>query len=148
MSVFEQQAFFMKAMGNRTEETSTSQATLYLRLTCEEFGELLCAANPENAKTIKALIDALTLFASVTPDAHLGEMFDGVIDTLVTTIGVGVSMNFPMQEGWREVLRTNMAKVGPDGKVTRRADGKVLKPEGWKPPNLNSILRNFWGDRS
>ena len=50
-------------------------------------------------------------------------------------------------QGWRiedayaEVTRSNMAKVDPTtGKVIKREDGKVLKPEGWTPPNLVSFV--------
>ena len=42
--------------------------------------------------------------------------------------------------GFREVHRSNMAKVGPGGKVLRREDGKILKPEGWTPPDLKGVL--------
>jgi predicted HAD superfamily Cof-like phosphohydrolase len=34
-------------------------------------------------------------------------------------------------------MQTNFAKIDPaTGKVRKREDGKVLKPEGWQPPNL------------
>jgi predicted HAD superfamily Cof-like phosphohydrolase len=34
-----------------------------------------------------------------------------------------------------------MAKVDPaTGKVQKRADGKVLKPNGWKSPDVAAIL--------
>lgn len=37
--------------------------------------------------------------------------------------------------------RTNFAKVDPvTGRVTRREDGKILKPEGWQPPELKRYL--------
>jgi predicted HAD superfamily Cof-like phosphohydrolase len=43
---------------------------------------------------------------------------------------------------WKEVMRSNFAKVDPrTGKVTRREDGKVLKPEGWEPPRLERFVR-------
>ena len=46
-----------------------------------------------------------------------------------------------VQALWDEVLRSNMSKVDPEtGRVRRRADGKILKPEGWKSPDLESIL--------
>jgi hypothetical protein len=32
-----------------------------------------------------------------------------------------------------------MAKL-VDGKPVRRDDGKILKPDGWKPPNIKNIL--------
>ena len=38
-------------------------------------------------------------------------------------------------------MATNFAKIDPDtGKVRKREDGKVLKPEGWQPPNLKPFL--------
>jgi predicted HAD superfamily Cof-like phosphohydrolase len=39
-----------------------------------------------------------------------------------------------------EIHKANMAKLGEDGKPIYRKDGKVLKPEGWRPPNLKPIL--------
>jgi predicted HAD superfamily Cof-like phosphohydrolase len=42
------------------------------------------------------------------------------------------------------VLRTNLAKIDPDtGKVIKRDDGKVLKPEGWQPPQLAGYLKEW-----
>jgi predicted HAD superfamily Cof-like phosphohydrolase len=43
---------------------------------------------------------------------------------------------------WNEVMRTNFAKIDPTtGKVRKREDGKVLKPEGWTPPNLKPFIK-------
>jgi predicted HAD superfamily Cof-like phosphohydrolase len=43
---------------------------------------------------------------------------------------------------WIEVMRSNFAKIDHDtGKVRKREDGKVLKPEGWTPPELEQFLR-------
>jgi len=40
---------------------------------------------------------------------------------------------------WSEVHRTNMAKC-PNGKSTSREDGKIVKPDGWTPPDIAGIL--------
>jgi predicted HAD superfamily Cof-like phosphohydrolase len=38
-------------------------------------------------------------------------------------------------------MRTNFAKIDPvTGKVRKREDGKVLKPEGWEPPQLAKFV--------
>jgi predicted HAD superfamily Cof-like phosphohydrolase len=38
---------------------------------------------------------------------------------------------------WKEVMKTNFAKIDKvTGKVVKREDGKVLKPDGWTPPAL------------
>jgi predicted HAD superfamily Cof-like phosphohydrolase len=48
---------------------------------------------------------------------------------------------YKVDEAWAEVARSNLAKIDPTtGKVTKRADGKVLKPEGWTPPNLTPFI--------
>jgi predicted HAD superfamily Cof-like phosphohydrolase len=69
------------------------------------------------------------------------EEFDAVLDQIVVLIGYGLSRGWPMNEGWAEVMRSNMAKIDPStGAVRRREDGKILKPEGWTPPNLADLL--------
>lgn len=119
------------------------QTNLYLRLMCEEHCETICAANPSKKDEIKGLFAQLKNYAVLAPDHNPAEMLDGVVDVSVVTINMGISMGFPIQEGWDEGLATNMAKAVPDpvtGKLRRRADGKVLKPDGWKKPDFQGIL--------
>ena len=67
---------------------------------------------------------------------------DALIDILVVTIGAIHSLGANGEAAWNEVMRTNFAKIDPEtGKVRKREDGKVLKPEGWTPPNLEPFTR-------
>ena len=66
------------------------------------------------------------------------EAYDATIDMLVFAIGNGVAMGTDLQPGWDEVHTSNMAKFGPGGSI--REDGKVMKPPGWKKPDLASII--------
>jgi predicted HAD superfamily Cof-like phosphohydrolase len=119
MTAFEEQAFFMRACGQTMHKNNPAQATLYRGLISEEFGEL-CEAE-------------------VAADEV--EEFDAVLDLIVVLMGYGFSRGWPMNDGWAEVMRSNMAKIDPrTGAVRRREDGKILKPEGWTPPDLASIL--------
>lgn len=60
---------------------------------------------------------------------------------------LGLKLGFPMDAGWLEVHTSNMAKVDKvTGKVIRRDDGKILKPEGWVGPNLVAILEGQPGN--
>jgi predicted HAD superfamily Cof-like phosphohydrolase len=43
----------------------------------------------------------------------------------------------------KEIHRSNMAKLGPDGKPIYREDGKVLKPEGWTPPHIDVVVQEW-----
>ena len=69
------------------------------------------------------------------------EQIDALIDILVVTVGAIRAAGYDGEGAWKEVMRTNFAKIDPDtGKVRKREDGKVLKPEGWSPPDLVPFL--------
>jgi predicted HAD superfamily Cof-like phosphohydrolase len=69
------------------------------------------------------------------------ETLDALIDILVVTIGAIHSMGSDAEGAWKEVMSTNFAKIGEDGKVRKREDGKVLKPVGWVAPNMVPFLK-------
>jgi len=119
MTAFEEQAFFMLACGQTVHEGNHEQAMMYRELIDEEFTEMLQAE----------------------ADGNEIEEFDAVLDQIVVLMGYGFSRGWPMNEGWAEVIRSNMAKIDPStGAVRRREDGKILKPEGWTPPNLADLI--------
>lgn len=60
-------------------------------------------------------------------------------DIIYIVCGTAVSYGIPLDRVFEEVHRSNMAKL-VDGKPIRREDGKILKPEGWMPPDIKSIL--------
>ncbi len=89
----------------------------------------------------KLFADGKGLHFEKTGEPNWPEMVDGLTDLLVVTIGSFVSMGLTFDPFWEEVHKSNMAKLGPDGKVLKRSDGKFLKPEGWQPPNIIGVLR-------
>ena len=114
---FKDQEHFMQACGQTVGVENIEQYRLYHELMKEEFQEL------EDSTTREDDVDAL-------------------IDILVVTIGALHSIGVDVDGAWNEVNRTNVAKIDPaTGKVRKREDGKVLKPEGWQPPNLKQYLR-------
>ena len=69
------------------------------------------------------------------------EQLDALVDILVVTMGAIRAAGWDGEGAWEEVMRTNFAKIDPDtGKVRKREDGKVLKPEGWKAPDLARFI--------
>ena len=69
------------------------------------------------------------------------EQLDALIDILVVTMGAIRAAGWDGEGAWKEVMDTNFAKIDPDtGKVRKREDGKVLKPEGWEPPKLAKFI--------
>lgn len=127
MNVFQDQATFMAACDQaHGDRMDMDQAAMYRDLIDEEVEELNDATAISGAGSIVDIVDA-------------------GLDIMVVTIGCLLSEGVPaaaLAECWQEVIRTNMAKVDPaTGKVRKRDDGKVLKPEGWTPPDLKTILR-------
>ena len=115
MNPFRDQEKFMRACDQTVAELNQSQFNLYVQLIGEETGELADAINNKN--TVETL--------------------DALIDILVVTIGAIHSMGADGEGAWKEVMRTNFAKIDREtGKVRKREDGKVLKPVGWTPPEL------------
>lgn len=73
---------------------------------------------------------------------NIVEYVDGLIDTIYIAIGGLLEVTDPatVRRVFAEVHRANMSKVGPDGEVIRREDGKILKPDNWTPPDVSSAL--------
>jgi len=59
---------------------------------------------------------------------------DAMIDVIYFAIGTLVEMGVRPQELMDIVQQANMSKLWPDGKPHYRADGKIMKPEGWEDP--------------
>ena len=70
------------------------------------------------------------------------EVLDALVDILVVTMGAIRAGGMDGEGAWKEVMDTNFAKINPEtGKVIKREDGKVLKPEGWKEPELAQFIK-------
>jgi predicted HAD superfamily Cof-like phosphohydrolase len=69
------------------------------------------------------------------------EVADALADIIYIACGTALSYGIPLDVIFEEVHASNMAKL-VDGKVLRRADGKIQKPEGWKPPDIERILKD------
>lgn len=66
----------------------------------------------------------------------LEEIADGIVDLIYVLIGTAISYGIDIRPVWAEVHRANMKKVGGG----QRADGKIMKPEGWQPPDIKGVL--------
>jgi len=120
MNPFRDQEKFMRSCDQTVDKFNEGQFALYTNLITEEQQELLEATLSDDRV----------------------EQLDALIDILVVTIGAIHSMGADAEGAWKEVMTTNLAKIDRDtGKVRKREDGKVLKPVGWTPPNLEPYLK-------
>lgn len=85
----------------------------------------------------KLLVEECTETCEAIVEDNLPKTIDGIGDLIYVALGSAVSFGVDMDPVFHAIHSANMNKV--DGKF--RSDGKLLKPEGWKPPDIESILK-------
>lgn len=72
----------------------------------------------------------------------LVEVADALGDMLYILCGTILEhgMQYKIEEVFNEIQRSNMSKLGADGKPIYREDGKVLKGPSYFKPNIKEIL--------
>ena len=112
---------FMNAFGQDVEKKPawTSVSDLRYELIREELEELKEAMDE---KDIVGVADALS-------------------DLLYVVYGAGHSFGIDLDNCFNEVHRSNMSKLGADGKPIYREDGKVMKGENYSPPDIKKSLQ-------
>ena len=68
------------------------------------------------------------------------EIADVLTDILYVTYGMGAALGIDLDKCFEEVQRSNMSKLGADGKPIYREDGKVMKGPNYSPPNLQRMV--------
>ena len=118
--VFRDVETFMVAAGQTTKKDNEEQALLYRRLINEEYNEFITAVvQNDDVETI-----------------------DACFDTIWVIIGYMKSRGWDCSAAWDEGALSNLRKIDKATKtVLKRADGKVLKPEGWQPPDFSKFAK-------
>ena len=118
--VFTDVQVFMNAAGQTTTEDNEAQAKLYDKLIREEFDEYIAA---------RLMKDDV-------------ETIDACFDMIWVIVGYMLSRGWDCDKIWDEGSLSNLAKIDKTtGKVLKREDGKVLKPEGWKKPDFTKFAK-------
>jgi len=75
---------------------------------------------------------------------HMGdevEQLDACMDMIWVILGYCYVKGYNVEGAWKEVAKSNLCKIDSEtGKLIRRHDGKILKPEGWQTPNLTPFI--------
>lgn len=121
--VFTDVSIFLKAVGQEIppfNADESAQSKLYAKLIAEEYAEF-----------VESLID--------NNDA---EKCDACFDMIWVIVGYMKSRGWDCEQIWDEGAKSNLSKIDiTTGKVIRREDGKILKPEGWKPPDFAKFVK-------
>lgn len=89
--------------------------------------------------------EELTEYAVACKNEDLVGIADALADQLYILLGTinAHGMTDLIEHIFDEVHSSNASKIGPDGQVIKRADGKILKPEGYFPPNIRKFVEKY-----
>ena len=79
-------------------------------------------------------------FKEAISKKDLKEVADALTDILYVTYGAGHAFGINLDECFEEVQKSNMSKLGNDGKPIYNEHGKVMKGPNYFKPNLNKFL--------
>ena len=98
---------------------------------------------PEN-KIVRLRIDLieeeLNELKEAIKNKDIVEVADALTDILYVKYGSGHSFGVNLDECFDEVQRSNMSKLGEDGKPIYNDSGKVMKGPNYFAPNLKKIV--------
>lgn len=130
---------FMETFGHPvfdepTEITDADWLHMRLELIREELGELYEACGYETSEWDEVVPTRMMHNTDIVAAA------DALGDLEYVVNGMAVGMGIDLPEVVAEIHRSNMTKLAPDGKPIYREDGKILKGEGYEPPQLEKVL--------
>ena len=113
----------------------------------ETFGqEVKKKAEFPSEKIVKLRYDLikeeLDEFEQALKEQNLKEVADSLTDILYVTYGAGHAFGINLDKCFDEVQKSNMSKLGEDGKPIYNKDGKVMKGPKYFQPNLSKFLKN------
>ena len=94
---------------------------------------------PERALRMRLLEEEFNEYQQGEYNNDLENIAKELADIIYIVCGTAVSYGIPLDKVFYAVHASNMAKL-VDGKPIRRDDGKILKPEGWTPPDIKKVL--------
>lgn len=91
------------------------------------------------------LLPALDVWLANPSRENLVEVLDGIVDGVYVIFELCYAMNLPFELAFARVHLNNLNKIqyDADGNLRRRADGKLLKPEGHPKPDLLNLLESW-----
>lgn len=127
---------------------SKSDAIFLTRMIISELDELLCTVSSGPEERDALLQSALDTrdrckeFSYPSKDELVAAQFDALVDAWYYSLNVAARHGVNMSSIFNVVHTANMAKRDPvTGKFQKRADGKIVKPVGWTPPDITAEIQ-------
>lgn len=125
MSREEKVAVFNKAAGKKPYDVASKDfESSYVKGFVEEAEELL---------------EAVQDYWLDPSEENRAQLCKEWADTQITLSNIAWYLNIPADPSVNRVHNSNMTKIGPDGQVILREDGKILKPASYAAPDMKGL---------
>ena len=116
-----------------------------VRIFMQTFGqEIKIKAKFPKEKIVKLRYDLikeeLNELQNAIKTKNLREVADALTDILYVTYGAGHAYGIDLDKCFSEVQKSNMSKLGEDGKPIYNKKGKVMKGSKYFEPNLKQFI--------
>ena len=140
--------FTQESLGTTLPTTPTKmskdEVKFIVRMVLSEMMELCTTVTPTVQDALDLFDDCVGTTDKPKPfhpetksDAEImAEQYDSFVDAWYYMLNTAVKKGVDLDSIFHVVHDANMAKRFPDGTFHRREDGKVVKPDGWKEPNI------------
>lgn len=123
---------FHKAFSHPLDEEMTAKL---LELRCSLISEEYFEVKEE----IAAALADLQMYGKVKPKTK-ERMLKEMADLQYVLSGMAAAFGLPLQVAFVRVHKSNMSKLGEDGKPILRGDGKILKGPNYSPADLEDLV--------
>ena len=123
MTNFEKVGVFMKTFNQDVKDSSS--------LSTDKINKLRISLINEELEELKKAIS----------EKNLTEVADALTDILYVTYGAGHAFGINLDNCFEEVQKSNMSKLGKDGKPIFNDSGKVMKGPDYFKPDLSKFIK-------
>jgi predicted HAD superfamily Cof-like phosphohydrolase len=130
-------------------ELNLSDAELvaqFMTIFGQEIPKTMGFPSPEVIELRMKLIDEeVAEFKEAVADGDFVNAMKELADCIYVVQGAALAMGVNLDPVFREVHASNLSKLGPDGEVLRRPDGKVMKGPNYRTADVESVLAAMRG---
>ena len=126
------QEFHSKFKHPIDEQWTTTLLELRLKLIREESGEVM-------EEFVNMLMDLER--GKPVSTIQKTKLLKELCDLQYVLSGAAVALGLDIQTAFIRVHNSNMSKLGDDGKPVYREDGKIIKGDNYRPPNLEDLVK-------
>ena len=131
-----------KQKSNRSIMTNFEKVGLFMKTFGQEVKTMPSLSSEKiNKLRISLINEELEEFKEAIRNNDLKEVADALTDILYVTYGAGHAFGINLDKCFDEVQRSNMSKLGEDGKPIYNEFGKVMKGPKYFKPDLSKFLK-------